>query len=133
MIRQLIKASTEEANGASVKSKFTSCPWFEDDDDGSDIESDGEPVVATMRKRLLSQTSEATLDTLGMTESSWDWFDEEKSVVRPCVVFSDAIQIFEIESLNADYREELFYTTEEIQRFREEYDQEVFESGSFTL
>lgn len=134
MISQVITNAIEETINHPVVPKSASCSWFdEDDEEESDMEDDGEPMVATMRKRLLSQASVATLDTLGMTESSWELSDDEESFKRRCVSFSDTLQIFEIESENEDHREELFYSSNEIQKFREDYDQELFECGSFTM
>jgi hypothetical protein len=120
MIRQSTTIKQEMDGAAKID-----CFWFDNDEDSSDSSLDESAMIrvdlANMRKQLLAHASEATLATTDMTESTCDNDDDDDNTVPNGrrVTFFDTVQIFEIDSMNEICRDELFYSSDEIQAFRD--------------
>lgn len=140
-----IKANSHQPSAGTKHSTFASRmvavsfsdSWY---DEESESECHEEFIcIEPLCQKLLSQSSEATLDTLVTSESSatcsisqdvdeeestWSWFTEGKETI---VRFSDVVNVVEFDQDDdVDYGN-LFYSAEDFDAFREEYRREVNE------
>ena len=120
---------SERTNSQVENSRPSSSSWYDDETDGEE-EDLASLTPTTVRKRLLSQGSVDTLDTLTLTEESlhshpdeeWNggsWLKETK------VHFSfSCTTVLEFNIPAKEHFSNLYYTSDELLDFREEFQSE---------